>query len=65
MVVGNDMAIFAYEEATALGDRMAIPVRHDYGDNRPIGFSGYRRDIEMASFGRAWRVLRRYRRYQQ
>jgi hypothetical protein len=45
MVIGYDMAIFAYEEAAALGYGMAILVRHDYGDNRSIRFSGYRRDI--------------------
>src|SRR5579863_622727 len=48
VVVGHDAAIFAYEEAAALGDRVAIPGKHCYGDKRPIRFSGYRRDIEMA-----------------
>jgi hypothetical protein len=30
MVVGNYMAILAYEEAAALSNRMAILIRHDY-----------------------------------
>ena len=30
VVVGHDVAIFAYEKAAALGDRMTILVRHDY-----------------------------------
>jgi hypothetical protein len=30
VVVGHDMAIPAYEEAAALGERMAILIRHDY-----------------------------------
>jgi len=50
MVVGNDAAIFAYEETAALGDRMAILVGHDYGDNRPIRFS------DIAGISR-WRPL--------
>jgi hypothetical protein len=29
VVVGNDAAIFAYEEATALGKRMTVLIRHD------------------------------------
>ena len=41
VVVGHDMAIFAYKEAAALSDRIPSFVRHDYGDNRSIRFSGY------------------------
>jgi len=50
MVVGHDAAIFAYEEAAALGDRMAILVRHDYETIDPFAS----RDIAGIS---RWRPL--------
>jgi hypothetical protein len=30
VVVGNDLAIFAYEKAAALSERMTILIRYDY-----------------------------------
>src|SRR5271157_5212444 len=50
MVVGHDKAVLAHEEATALGERLAI-LTHDDRYDSPIRSFGYRRDV-FSGWGR-------------